>query len=127
MKFNVTLKGKPTSISIDDVLIDYFGAWLVEGRPLKIKNAKAHHDEVKKNVRRLSNDLDLPKNNVSQFIQAKIIKLIASPQLESIIEARGPRYVPPKRERNELSDHDPQKADELMAQLMASMKNSTAK
>lgn len=127
MKFNVIIKGKPTSISVDDVLIDYFGAWLVEGRPSKINNAKAHHDEVKKNVRRLSNDIDLPKNNVSQFIQAKIINLIAAPQLESIIEARGPRYVHPKRERNAESDHDPKKADELMAQITASMKNQTGK
>ncbi|TXT37431.1 MAG: hypothetical protein FD135_3607 [Comamonadaceae bacterium] len=126
MKFHVTLKGKPTSISVDDVLVDYLGAWVVRNFPKYHSQAKFQYNEAKDFIKVLCDDPALPNKNVSQFIQAKIIRRISEPHLAPIIETRGPRYVPPKRERYAI-EPDPQKADELMAQLMAGMKNSRLK
>lgn len=126
MQIHVTLKGKPTTVSVDDVLFDYFGAWLLDESPKLHSQAKAHHDVSKKYIKKLCSSLELPSKNISQFIQQKIIEFIAAPQLENIIKTRGPRYVPPKKPvYSKVSD--PKKAEEAMAQVMAALKNPTVK
>lgn len=97
MKFHATIKGKSTSISIDDLLIDYLGAWALDEDPKAQTNALEHYKVCKDAIKRLCEVPGLPSKNVSQFIQGEIIKLIAAPHLKSIIEARGPRYVPPNK------------------------------
>jgi hypothetical protein len=97
MKFHATINGKPSSISVDDVLIDYLGAWYLDQRQEVTTNAKSHYESCKKVIKILINSPELPSKNISQFVQSEIIKMIAAPHLESIIAARGPRYVPPKR------------------------------
>lgn len=126
MKFNVTLKGKQTSISVDDVLIDYFGAWLLEESPKLHGNAKEHFKTSKDYIKRLCRELDLPNKNVSQFIQQQIIELIAAPHLKGIIDIRGPRYAPPKRERSN-AEPDHKKVNELMGQISAGLKTGKFK
>lgn len=102
MKFHATINGKPSSISVDDVLIDYLGAWYLDQRKEVTTNAKSHYESCKKVIKILINSPELPSKNISQFVQSEIIKMIAAPHLESIIVARGPRYVPPKRLASKL-------------------------
>lgn len=126
MQIHVTLKGKPTTVSVDDVLFDYFGAWLLDESTKLHSKAKAHHDISKEYIKKLCASPELPSKNVSQFIQQEIIKLIAAPQLENIIKTRGPRYVPPKKPVYG-KESDPIKTAEAMAQVAAMFKTPTAK
>ncbi|WP_263406623.1 hypothetical protein [Candidatus Dactylopiibacterium carminicum] len=43
MRLHVICHGKKTTISIDDILMDYLGAWLVEDEPKLHAKAKTQH------------------------------------------------------------------------------------
>lgn len=124
MKIHVIVRSKPTTVSIDDILFDYFGAWLLDASPKLHSNAKEHHSTAKDYVKKLCATLDLPDKNVSQFIQGKILEIVAAPHLAAILETRGPRYEPPKKETYEErpppSSEDKAKGDQLMRLMMAS-------
>lgn len=94
MRLHVTCHGKKTTISIDDQLMDYLGAWLAEVDQKFHGKAKWQHEQALAYIRRYvaRQGDDLPTKNLSQHIQGLIVRLIAAPGLDSIIEARGPRY-----------------------------------
>lgn len=117
MQIHITLKGKPTTVSVDDILFDYFGAWLVDESPELHSKAKTHHDRSKNAIKRICRDPDLPIKNVSQFVQQRIIELIAAPHLKGILEIRGPRYELEKRPRSAPTNEDLAKADEVMKSI----------
>ncbi len=102
MRLHVICHGKKTTISIDDILMDYLGAWLVEADPKLHVKAKVQHtfaqDYIKRYIAKMGDRL--PTKNISQNVQAFIIRSIAAPGLEEIIKARGPRY---KKEKLDLS------------------------
>lgn len=93
MRIHVTANGKHTSISVDETLIDYLGARMVQDRPKLHTNAQRQQEIAKEYIRDvILQQPDLPTKNVSQYVQRTIISVIAAGELESIIEARGPRY-----------------------------------
>ncbi|WP_127913404.1 hypothetical protein [Enterobacter roggenkampii] len=71
MRIHVTLNGKKTTISIDDLLFDYLGAWLVEQRPKLHSKPKEQYDQAKSQIRKYVQDNaeKLPSKNLSQHIQ----------------------------------------------------------
>ena len=97
MRLHVTCQGKKTTISIEDQLIDYLGAWLVEKLPRYHNNAEKQLDKAKDYIRRYLAAADgaevLPAKNLSQHVQAHIIELIAAPYIADILKARGPRHA----------------------------------
>ncbi len=94
MRIHVTLNGKKTTISIDDLLFDYLGAWLVEQRPKLHSKSKEQYDQAKSQIRKYVQDNaeKLPSKNLSQHIQNAILEIIMPKELNEIIEKRGPRY-----------------------------------
>lgn len=94
MRVHITCHGKKTTVSIDDLLIDYLGAWLVAEHPHLHSKAKKQHDYaigyIKQYVEKKGEFF--PEKNISQHIQAFIIRMIAAPGLADIIETRGSRY-----------------------------------
>lgn len=122
MRLHVTCHGKQTTVSIDDQLIDYLGAWIVEDHPQYHTRAKKQQDEAKAYIKRYVATIgdDLPTKNLSQHIQAFIIQVIAAPGLEAIIKARGPRYQKSKPDlRAMFPDYD-----KILAEMTA--KTNTA-
>lgn len=104
MLVHVTISGKKTTVSIDDVLMDYLGAWIVRGDPSLYGKAKRQQQEARKCVRdRLVKMNDAPSKNLSQFIQECIIRLIVDEQLTSILDVRGDPYKAPSRKLDDES------------------------
>lgn len=122
MRLHVTCHGKKTTVSIDDLLIDYFGAWLVAEHPKFHANAKFQHKVATDFIRRhiAQQGDDLPTKNLSQHIQEFIIRAIAAPGLDDIIEARGPRY---KKKKVDLRDIFPNLDEEIAAMRAQLEKN----
>lgn len=120
MRIHVTANGKATTVSVDDVLIDYLGAITVRKNPKHHTDAKRQHEGAKRAVQKLvlSAD-DLPQKNLSQYVQKTIIEHIATPDLEAILTARGARFVPPKQSPRPVGDSE--KADQVMKELLESM------
>lgn len=88
---------------------------MVENLPKFHANPEKQYREAKDCIQGMVQRLQIPKNNVSQFIQEMIVKLIAEKHLASIIEARGPRYVPPKRSTDSPSTLPPLTPEQLAA------------
>lgn len=101
MRVHVTVRGKRTTISVDDVLIDYLGAYLVREHSRKHHSFDDQQRAAKACIARaLADDVDVPERNLSQHIQALIIKRIAAPGLDEILAKRGA----PKPKRGNLSE-----------------------
>lgn len=101
MRIHVTYRGKKTTISIDDVLLDYLGAWMVEGHQEHYAEAKFQMDLAISQARKFATNLEksgAAARNLSQQVQGLIIGAISAPRLIDIIEARGPRYKKPPPE-----------------------------
>ena len=93
MRISITLKGKATTISVDDTLMDYLGAYLVAEKSKLHKNAKRQQEWAKQYIRgEILTRPDVPGKDLSQYVQRHIIHAIAAPGLADIIEARGARY-----------------------------------
>ena len=93
MRISVTINGKATTISVDDTLIDYLGAALVMPAPKLHGSAKIQQDKAKQFIRdEILSSPAMPDKDISQFVQRRIIKLIAADGLDTIIEVRGPRF-----------------------------------
>lgn len=98
MRIHVTYKGKNTTISVDDVLIDYLGAWLREGQPEFHSKADKQFNAAVERVRKYVWIIErIPsEGTLSSQVQKMIIEEIAKPGLDEIIKARGPL---PKKQR----------------------------
>ena len=93
MRISITLKGKATTISVDETLMDYLGAYLVDDKPKLHKNAKRQQEWAKQFIREvILVRPDVPSKDLSQYVQRHIIEAIAAPGLADIIETRGARY-----------------------------------
>ena len=93
MRISITLNGKATTISVDDTLMDYLGAYVVKDKPKLHKNAKRQQDWSKQFIRDVVlQRTDVPAKDLSQFVQRHIIHAIAADGLVDIIAERGPRY-----------------------------------
>jgi len=93
MRISITLDGKATTISVDDTLMDYLGAYLVAEKPKLHKNAKRQQEWAKQYIREaILTRSDVPGKDISQYVQRYILHAIAAPGLADIIEARGARY-----------------------------------
>ena len=113
MRLHVTHHGKKTTISVDDILMDYLGAWLVEEDETLHPNAKKQLQKATSFLQRYVTRYtdSLPEKNLSQHVQGRVIQLIAAPHLANILKARGPRYVKPKFDISTLfKDKDEQLA-----------------
>ena len=99
MRIHVRYHGKNTTISVDDVLVDYLGAWCCSEQPEFHLDSKVQMKMVLESVRKLvkvaeSEDSSAP---LSGRVQAMIIRLIAQDGLKDIVEARGPLKMPKKK------------------------------
>lgn len=93
MRISITLEGKATTISVDDTLMDYLGAYLVAEKSKLHTNAKRQQEWAKQYIREvILMRPDVPGKDLSQYVQRHIIHAIAAPGLADIIEARGARY-----------------------------------
>lgn len=93
MRISITLEGKATTISVDDTLMDYLGAYLVAEKSKLHKSAKRQQEWAKQYIREvILMRPDVPGKDLSQYVQRHIIHAIATPGLADIIEARGARY-----------------------------------
>ena len=93
MRISVTLEGKATTISVDDTLMDYLGAYLVIEKPKLHKNAKRQQEWAKQYIREvILTRPDVPGKDLSQYVQRHIVHAIAAPDLADIIDARGEPY-----------------------------------
>lgn len=102
MRVHVTYFGKKTTISVDDVLVDYLGAWIVEGRERFYADSKTQFENAVKQIRRFVSNLEEDggaATNLSQQVQSLIIEAIAGNGLKDILKARGPRYQKPPKEQ----------------------------
>ncbi len=111
MRVHVTVRGKKTTVSIDDVLADYFGAWIVKDQEPLHKRARLQALQVKSEVRGIVARITdgVPEKNISQYVQGVIIACIAEPGLAEIVKKRGPRYVKPKFDINNLFQDEEEK------------------
>lgn len=102
MRVHVTYFGKKTTISVDDVLVDYLGAWIVEGKEHFYADPKIQFENAVKQIRRFVSNLEEDggtATNLSQQVQSLIIEAVAGNGLKDILNARGPRYQkPPKKQ-----------------------------
>lgn len=98
MRIHVTYRKKNTTISVDDVLIDYLGAWYLADHPELHKNAERQLAAALGAVRRIVKGIEQmqPDGTLSSQVQRMIIEQIAKPGLAEIIKARGPL---PKKDR----------------------------
>lgn len=98
MRIHVRHNGKKTTISVDDVLVDYLGAWCCSGQPEFHLDIKVQMKMVLDVVRRIVNAAESEDTTapLSGRVQAMIIKLIAQEGLRDIVEARGPLTRPKK-------------------------------
>lgn len=120
MRIHVTHNGKNTTISVDDVLIDYLGAWLREGQPEFYTQADKQLNVAIETVRRYVKLIEkMPSaGTLSSQVQRLIVEQIAKPGLAEIIKARGPL---PKKERKPVEPpEDPSNNPLAMAWLKAS-------
>jgi len=94
MRIHLTVRGKKTTVSIDDLLWDYLGAWAVDNDPSAHAKAKLQHELALTHIKHYVkvSEHELPDKNLSQHLQSVIIRLIAAPNLAAIISARGARY-----------------------------------
>ena len=108
MRVHVTCKGKKTTVSVDDVLIDYLGASLVAKYPKFHKNAKFQLEQALDMIRRYAEVCaeEPSEDTLSSRVQAAIIRGIAAPGLADTIHVRGPRYkkAPPAPVPKEWTD-----------------------
>lgn len=129
MRLHVTYHGKKTTISLDDQLVDYLGAWLVENQPKRHGNAKKQYEMATDHIRRYiaaaANADVLPAKNLSQYVQAHIIESIAAPYIAPILKARGPRYKSAP-DRRSTSPEDVALAMETMLSILGKKRPATA-
>ena len=93
MRISVTFSGKATTISVDDTLIDYLGAFLVQDKPKQHSNAEGQLKAAKKYIRNtILKRPNVPSQELSQYVQRIIIHTIAAPELCDILITRGERY-----------------------------------
>lgn len=99
MRIHVRYRGKKTTISLDDVLVDYLGAWCCSGQPEFHLDSKVQMKMVLEVVRKIvkgaeSEDSSAP---LSGRVQSMIIRIIAQEGLGDIVKARGPLKMPKKK------------------------------
>ena len=98
MRIHVRYHGKQTTISVDDVLVDYLGAWCCSEQPEFHLDSKVQMKMALEVVRKLvkaaeSEDSSAP---LSGRMQGLIIRVIAAEGLGDIVKARGPLKMPKK-------------------------------
>lgn len=97
MRIHVTANGKHTSISVDETLLDYLGARMVQKRPKLHTNAQRQLELAKAQIQEFVRESrTLPEKNLSQYVQSMIVEQIINPELQTILDARGPRHIPAK-------------------------------
>lgn len=128
MRLHVICHGKKTTISLDDQLVDYLGAWLVEHHPKWHGNAKKQHEMATAHIRRyieVAAKADvLPPTNLSQHVQAYIIESIAAPCIAPILKVRGPRHK--SEPDRQSSPEDVELAMEAMTAILGKKRPATA-
>lgn len=93
MRIHVTANGKATSISVDETLMDYYGAHLVTESPKLHTNAEKQFKRAKKSIQNfVRTSENLPEKDLSQYIQKILIENIVGPHLDQILKVRGPRF-----------------------------------
>jgi hypothetical protein len=92
MRVHVTYKGKKTTISISDRLMDYFGALLVKENPKRHGNAKFQRNMAVEYIRSMVSDCPVHTPSLSGYVQDKIVWAIVDPDLHAILEKRGAPY-----------------------------------
>lgn len=98
MRIHVRYNGKQTTISVDDVLVDYLGAWCCSEQPEFHLDSKVQMKMVLETVRKLVKTAESEGSNatLSGRVQGMIIRVIAQEGLEKIVKARGPLKMPKK-------------------------------
>lgn len=127
MRISIKINSKATTISVDDTLIDYLGAWLVADAPKY--HGRARHQQVRaKNFIRehILSSPALPGKDISQFVQRRIIQLIAAEGLGAIIDKRGPRYKKEKFDIATLFGGDREAAEQAMQRVGGTLKPLTS-
>ena len=99
MRIHVKYHGKLTTISVDDVLIDYLGAWSCLEQPEFHLDHRLQFKRVLEIVRKFVTFAESEDSNapLSGRVQSLIIKLIAQDGLKDIVESRGPLQRPTKK------------------------------
>lgn len=99
MRIHVTYQGKKTTVSVENILIDYFAAWLAEDYPDSHANAKAQLIAATEGVQRYVEGLtpSPSKDTLSSRVQEMIIHKIAKPGLGAIVQMRGHLQTPRKK------------------------------
>lgn len=94
MRIHVTANGKATSISVDESLVDYFGAHLVRNTPKLHTDAEVQLKKAKRNIQEfVRTSKSLPDKDLSQYVHRVILNNIMNPEYVKILEIRGPRFV----------------------------------
>ena len=119
MRIHVTANGKPTSISVDETLIDYMGAKAVLKRPNLHTDAQRQFELAKEAIQEFVRESKtLPEKNLSQYVQSVLIQNIASSELQASVDARGSRHTPAKP-KNTAAVSNPAEVDKVMNELFS--------
>lgn len=102
MRIHVSYQGKKTTISVDDKLIGYLGAYIVKNTQKYHSDAKLQAylalQEIRALVSKEGETGGLPSSNLSQHVQSRVINWIIDPVIVDILSVRGP--LPKKRVRS---------------------------
>lgn len=117
MRIHVSYQGKKTTISVDDKLIEYLGAYLVQHTEKYHSNAKFQAflalDKIRNFVSEEGEIGGLPSKNLSQYVQSRVINWIIDPVIVDILSVRGP--LPKKRVRSRSNEQSTASEEEKEA------------
>jgi len=104
MRVHVALT-KPTTVSVDDELMELLGAALVLNDPARHADAKWQLSAARHFVRRVAEGFGaLPSDGLSRAVQREVFRRIASPQVLKILAERDTEEAKAKALAAHLED-----------------------